>query len=213
MGTAGQRMVSRITLDKVMTMGYNKENMAGKTKEKVHKIAQNQGVAETVINIQDPTPPVPGLRLNLGSGIDYKPGFLNIDLFDTSADASWDIRKLPLNNGSVSQIVAYDVIEHIGYDDIIPMFKEWHRVLKNGGEVIILTPDMVSVCENFLKNPEDDWSYAPVYGNQDGEGQYHKCGFTPRRLFRLFGYAGFRNIATAYFPQGGVKHIYCKAIK
>jgi len=181
--------------------------------EKIPKMALKQEITEVSINIQNPTPPLPGLRLNLGSGIDYKDGFINIDLFDTSADASWDIRKLPLNNGSVSQIIAYDVIEHIGYNDIVPMFKEWHRVLKNGGEVIVLTPDMVSVCENFIKDPEDEWSYGPIYGNQDGEGQYHKCGFTPKRLFKLFGYAGFRNIGTAFFPNGSVNHIYCKATK
>jgi len=184
-----------------------------KKEEKVPNMDPGQGIEETVINIQNPPAPVSGLRLNLGSGIDYREGFLNIDLFDTSADASWDIRKLPLNNGTVAQIVAYDVIEHIGLNDIIPMLKEWHRVLKNNGEVIILTPDMASVCEAFLKNPEDDWSYAPIYGNQDGEGQFHKCGFTPKRLFKMLGYAGFRSVATAYFAQGGVNHIYCKATK
>lgn len=187
--------------------------MKDKKEIKTEEPKKDDNVIEVVIDINNPPQPLPGLRLNLGSGVDYKEGFLNIDLFDTSADASWDIRKLPLNNGSVSQIIAYDVIEHIGYNDIVPMLKEWHRVLKNNGEVIILTPDMVSVCEAFLKNPEDDWSYAPIYGNQDGEGQYHKCGFTVKRLFKLFGYAGFRNIGTAFFPQGEVKHIYCKAVK
>ena len=182
-------------------------------KEVVPQIDSKHVTQEISINISNPEPKVSGLRLNVGSGIDYKEGFINIDLFDPSADAAWDIRKLPLNSGSVAQIIAYDVVEHIAVNDLIPMFKEWHRVLKQGGEVIVLTPDMVSLCEDFLKNPEDDWSYAPIYGNQDGEGQFHKCGFTPKRLFKLFGFSGFRIIGSAYFPQGGVKHIYCTATK
>ena len=179
----------------------------------VPQIDESQAVQEVAINLVDPPMQVSGLRLNLGSGVDHKEGFLNVDLFDTSADVCWDIRKLPLNNGTVAQIIAYDVIEHLGYNDIVPMFKEWHRVLKNNADLIMLTPDMKSICEAFLRNPDDDWSYAPIYGNQDGDGQFHKCGFTPKRLFRLLGYAGFRNVATAYFDQGAVRHIYCRAIK
>jgi SAM-dependent methyltransferase len=187
--------------------------MTSKKEEIATDDAKKPELTETTINLQNPDPKVPGLRLNMGSGVDYKEGFLNIDLFDTSADASWDIRKLPLNNGSVAQIIAYDVIEHIANEDLVPMFKEWHRVLKNEGEVIITTPDMNSVCEEYLKDPENDWSFAPIYGNQDGEGQFHKSGFTPKRLFKLFGYAGFRRIGSAYFPQGNIKHIYCSAMK
>ena len=169
-------------------------------------------VIKTEINLKEPPAYVPGLKLNIGSGVDYKEGFLNIDKYDSSADANWDAKELPLNDNSVAQIFAHQLLEHLGTHEILPTLKEWHRVLKAKGNVIVIVPDLVSICEKVLKNPEDEWNLAKLFGNQEHEGQFHKTGFTPKRLFKLFGFAGFRQVNSAYLGDAE-KHIYIEAIK
>lgn len=175
----------------------------------------NEGeIKESAIDFNNPTMRTKGLRLNIGSGADYKEGFINIDKYEKSADANWDIFNLPLRDASVAQIISYETVEHISMQQTIPLFKEWFRVLKNDGQVIITVPDIVNLCENLIKEPEDLWNHARMYGNQAHEGQFHKAGFTPKILFNAFGYAGFRIVNTAYYMQaGGIRNIYTEAVK
>jgi hypothetical protein len=56
----------------------------------------------------------PPLRLNLGCGPNAKPGWINIDFFDSRADLRLDVRKRwPFPNGSVSQVYSEHVFEHL----------------------------------------------------------------------------------------------------
>lgn len=166
------------------------------------------------INLADPTPKVEGIRLNIGSGTDYKPKFLNIDRFDPSADANWDIAHLPLCDSSVAQIICYSVLEHIPQNEILPILKEWHRVLKKDGCAYIMVPDMVAACQRFIDDPEDNWSLARIYGHQANEGQFHKSGFTPKKLFEYLGSAGFQYTGMSYYDEAnGVKHLFAETKK
>lgn len=166
------------------------------------------------INLNDPKQKVPGIRLNIGSGADYKPHFLNVDKYDSTADVNWDIANLPLRNNSVSQIICYSVLEHLPQADILRILKEFNRVLKVGGNLILTVPDMVSACERFLKDPEDDYALARIYGHQATEGQFHKSGFTPKKLFNYCGRAGFKYVGIGYFDElNKVKHILVEAVK
>jgi len=171
-------------------------------------------VADFTINLTNPEPKVKGIRLNIGSGVDYKPDFLNIDKYDPTADADWDIAHLPLRDNSVAQITCYSTLEHLPQGEIQILIKEWHRVLKTDGTVVATVPDIVGACERLLKDPEDDWALARIYGHQANEGQFHKSGFTPKRLYKYFGSAGFRRIGIAYFEEDNkVKNIFIEAVK
>jgi len=165
-------------------------------------------------NLNNPPVKVPGIRLNIGSGVDYKPDFLNIDKYNKTADADWDIVHLPLRDNSVAQIISYAVLEHLPQLEILPILKEWCRVLKPNGNVVVVVPDMVSACQRFINNPDDDYALVRIYGHQADKGQFHKSGFTPKKLFTLFGCAGFRSIGISYFDEKNkVRNILVEAIK
>lgn len=84
-------------------------------------------------------------KLNLGSGRDLRPGYLNVDRSDdVGADLVWDLSSLPLpfEAGAFDEILALDVVEHL--DDVVTFMEEVHRLLSPGGTVRITTPHFSS---------------------------------------------------------------------
>lgn len=158
--------------------------------------------------------PCSGLKLNIGSGKDYKQGHINIDKYDSTADANWDIEHIPLNDRCVAQIVCTDVLEHISHHKVLSVLRELNRLLKLEGRLIIIVPDLVGLCEHVIKDPENEWRLAQLYGHQQHEGQFHKTGFTVKRLSNLLGFAGFDTMFLAYYmSKDGLKSIYCETYK
>jgi predicted SAM-dependent methyltransferase len=84
-----------------------------------------------------------GLKLHLGCGSNRKPGWLNIDLFNATADLRLDLReRLPFDDGSVSEIYSEHVLGHFDYPiDARHLLTESLRVLEPGGVFNIGVPD------------------------------------------------------------------------
>lgn len=80
------------------------------------------------------------LKLNLGSADNYRPGYLNVDRFQYgNVDVVTDLtQRWPWEDGSVDEILAYDIIEHL--PDKIHTMNEAHRVLRLGGLFDIIVP-------------------------------------------------------------------------
>jgi predicted SAM-dependent methyltransferase len=100
------------------------------------------------------------LSVNLGSGGKGLEGWVNIELVrarDTSF--CFDIRRtLPLADQSVSRILAEHVVEHIDHRQDIPkVFADWFRVLRKGGIVRIVVPDVPKFMDAYLTNDFDKW--------------------------------------------------------
>ena len=88
-------------------------------------------------------------KLNLGCGIDIKPGWINLDsVAIPGVDVVHDIEKppLPFGNEAFDEILAQDVLEHVDY---IPVLKDLHRILKTGGALRIRVPHFTSK-NNFV---------------------------------------------------------------
>lgn len=149
------------------------------------------------------------IRLNLGSGGDYIPGFINVDLYAKIADARYDISKLPYDRNSVDEIRAYHVIEHFHYLESYEVLQEWHRALKEGGKIKLETPDFLSTCKEFIEGNEDKrwilyghlWSTPWV-----NPGLQHKFLFTEYELFKVMTKVGFKNIRRTEPDSGYVKN-------
>ncbi|MCG3151147.1 MAG: Ubiquinone biosynthesis O-methyltransferase [bacterium] len=82
-----------------------------------------------------------------------------------------DVSQLPLNDGSVSGIVAFEILEHL--TDPAPLLREISRVLAPGGIALISTP-----------NPESH--------QIAGENEFHHHEYTPDE---------FRQLLTAHLPE------------
>lgn len=81
------------------------------------------------------------IKINLGSGTDYKAGFVNIDKNrKTRADIYLDMekQKLPFEKNSVDEIYCNHVIEHL--INIPFALQEMERVIKPSGKVILTIP-------------------------------------------------------------------------
>lgn len=114
-------------------------------------------------------------QLNLGSGKERVPGFVSVDLYDDEADIRADICELPFGDGSTSEIVAYQVIEHVPYNKNQALFEEMYRVLEPGGTAILETPDIDVVCKNILRDGlTDQWVHNLVgeYYRPHDKGRY-----------------------------------------
>jgi SAM-dependent methyltransferase len=91
------------------------------------------------------------VRLNIGAGATYIPGFINIDI-SPKADISLDLGKdkLPFEDGGVDLVFSYHTLEHV--PDYLFALSEIHRVLKHGGRFLVGLP-YVTLTEYHLVNP------------------------------------------------------------
>ena len=143
------------------------------------------------INPWDYLDPPTGICLHLGCGVCIQPGYINIDKYVPQAEVDWDLFHLPIKDETVNQIVAFDVLEHFGKFECPLLLKEWCRVLKPNRSLMMVVPDLVETCKLILNDPEDEQSLAALYGLQTTSGQFHKNGFTIKRLNQELIRAGF----------------------
>lgn len=84
------------------------------------------------------------LKLNLGSGNDYKEGYVNVDKYSPNADVKADLEVFPWpwEDNSVGEIVLRHVLEHLGQstETYLNIWKEMHRVCCPNAKVIIDVP-------------------------------------------------------------------------
>lgn len=90
------------------------------------------------------------MKLNLGSGDVRFEGFINIDLYDKTADIQADICDVPLEDYCAEEIKCIQVIEHVPYNKSDAMFKEMFRLLKVGGFVDVETPNIDVIAKRIV---------------------------------------------------------------
>lgn len=79
----------------------------------------------------------PARRLNIGSGHDRRPGFVNLDLVPlpgVDVTARLGSAFLPFRDGSFELVLCRDVLEHV---EVVPALAEIHRITAPGGAVVV----------------------------------------------------------------------------
>ena len=112
-----------------------------------------------------------------------------------------------VETGSVDAVYSSHNIEHIYPYQVLIALREFYRVLKEDGMVVITCPDLQSVCEAVVQDKlleplyeSDIGPISPIdilYGHrgfiaQGNEYMAHKGGFTYSVLDRAFYEAGFK---------------------
>lgn len=93
-------------------------------------------------------------HLHLGCGTKYLPGFVNIDgnLFN-KLDLWLDVRNgLPFASNSVDSIYSTHMFEHFYFDELDLMLRECVRVLKPGGGVRLIVPNLESAIKAYSQD-------------------------------------------------------------
>jgi len=149
------------------------------------------------------------VKLNLGCGDKILPGYVNVDVASERAgkqpDVICDVRKLEkFDNGHADEILAVHVVEHFWRWEVVDILKEWVRVLKPGGKMILECPNLKSACEEFLKEPDLRSAAGPegqrsmwvFYGDPRWKDplMVHRWGYTPLSLAKIMNEAGLTDL-------------------
>lgn len=166
--------------------------------------------------------------LHVGCGRQNKTGLKGFNTdewkeirFDIDGNVNPDIQGTLTDMGlvessSVDAIFSSHNIEHIFAHEVPIALKEFNRILKDDGIVVITCPDLQSVCDAVAKNKLLEPLYvspagpiSPIdilYGHRGfiANGNVymaHKCGFTYQTLVDAFYAAGFKNNYGGSRPQ------------
>ena len=93
-------------------------------------------------------------HLHLGCGPKYLPGFVNIDgnLFN-KLDLWLDVRNgLPFASNSADSIYSTHMFEHFYPDELQLLLRECLRVLKPGGGIRLIVPNLASAIFAYSRN-------------------------------------------------------------
>jgi tetratricopeptide (TPR) repeat protein/SAM-dependent methyltransferase len=170
-----------------------------------HTAAPVQSVSTRPASLPASQPVRGPVRLNLGCGDKILPGYVNVDVVASRAgrkpDVQCDLHLLePFADDSVDEILAVHVVEHFWRWEVLDVLKEWVRVLKPGGRMVLECPNLISACEEFLRDPEvaasggraGQRSMWVFYGDPQWRDPYmvHRWGYTPKSLAALMAEAG-----------------------
>lgn len=114
--------------------------------------------------------PVSGVRVELGGGPYPTPGYTHVDIerrhphLEYIAPA-WD---LPFADGTVDELLAVHVLEHVHPARLHATLLEWRRVLRPGAFAQVHVPDGRALAEAFLSSPpETRWAIGSALLGMD----------------------------------------------
>lgn len=164
------------------------------------------GSLTTFIDERKPT----AVKLHLGCGGMRWKDFINVDMnpYDAAypdssrngcvADVFADMRSLGLADNSVDEIFTSHTVDHFPRWEAIDMFRDWHRMLKPGGLVVIEAADFLR-CVLWLLHPSQKkraLARSQFYGNQWDRIDFetHRYVWSSRELSETLRDIGFRDL-------------------
>ncbi|MGD0451271.1 MAG: methyltransferase domain-containing protein [Candidatus Bathyarchaeia archaeon] len=144
--------------------------------------------------------------IDLGCG-ELKRGNIGVDVRKTrSVDVIADLRQLPFKSEAFDHVYSSAVVEHFSHREVQYVLVEWIRILKKGGTIEIECPDLRARAFLFFLNPS--WkNIEDIYGSQDYETNFHKCGFSYEILKDLLKSCGVKSVRRIIKGYKGVPFI------
>lgn len=144
------------------------------------------------------------MKINLGSGQKYLEGYVNVDVskdHDHQVDIIADISEpMPMFKDDVAElIIAEHVLEHVYLHKQESALREWYRILKPGGRLIICVPNLRELATAYLQGKISFFIYAvnkfgPYNGN---DADFHKWGFDENEIVERLRPIPFRAVRRA----------------
>lgn len=158
-------------------------------------------------------------RLDIGCGLRPRDGYESVDIRPLagiqhvcSADT------LPFDTESVDAIYSRHLIEHLTLREFLVTLEEWSRVLKPGGELYIVCPNILWHFSQVLKGTHASfyekesgandryWGFGSIYGWQQDEYDVHKFGYYFALLNDILEEFGFTDIRDMTDSPEGLEH-------
>lgn len=147
------------------------------------------------------------IRLEIGCGKKPREGFLTCDIRDLpGVDYVCDAGHLPFEDGTVDEVYSRHVVEHFTLKEFLCILEEWNRVLKIGGEIYIICPNLLWHLQQILDGDHQSlyikesgknhryWGFGSLFGWQQDEYDVHKFGYYFRLLEDILDEFGFDQI-------------------
>ena len=149
-------------------------------------------------------PDVGAIHLHLGCGTKYLPGFMNVDGNLLNKIDLWlDVRNgLPFPSNSVDSIYSTHMFEHFYSDELERLLCECSRVLKAGGGIRLIVPNLESAIAAYQQNQAGWFAAFPRHFDSLGgrfsnfvfcDGQ-HRTAFDFGYLSEVLKTAGFNSV-------------------
>lgn len=94
------------------------------------------------------------MKIEIGAGARAHEGWLAVDLNARNAHVLADATELPFADGSIEEMRAVDVLEHVSYRDTDATLREWARVLAPGAPIYVQVPDAETIMRWFARGDE-----------------------------------------------------------
>ena len=147
------------------------------------------------------------MKLNIGAGRKTKEGYKQLDIVAfPDIDYVCTAWEIPVVDGVVEEIYARHFLEHVTPEEADKTLVEWRRVLKNGGFVHIILPDLSYHCRQMFWDGNAkiskrfgravsnlDHAMHSIYGWAPG-AMSHKWGYTATTLETLLLKHGFSRL-------------------
>ena len=138
-----------------------------------------------------------GIKLEIGSELRPTEGYEHLDIIAyPHVEIVADARDIPVADETYIEVYSHWVLEHFAKNDIIPLLKEWRRILVKGGKIRAVTNNQESINQSVASGEITwmEWSYL-TFGNDTKtlEGS-HKVGFSQKSIKEYFLDAGLTDI-------------------
>ena len=136
------------------------------------------------------------MKLHIGCGQKFLSGYKHMDVMDSEhIDFVCDARELKMiPDGSVSEISACHILEHVKRNEVSDVLREWNRALKPGGEIRIAVPDFEAVVEEYLVTRDLMCLQGLLYGGQTYDYNFHYQAFDFRMMKGLLEDVGLSDV-------------------
>ena len=146
------------------------------------------------------------LRLHLGCGEVYLPGYLNIDFppakhtvqRTSKADFYADITELSYPRESIAEIRLHHVFEHFSRATALRLLIQWYLWLEERGRLVIETPDFKRsvrrIISPFCPLDERMLLIRHIFGSQEARWAMHQDGWDAVKFKLFLSRLGFRRI-------------------
>lgn len=149
------------------------------------------------------------MRLNYACGKQTWPGFFCIDAVkhkqatrdpDLLHTMKFDVERLvnpvPLNDECADELHSYHFLEHVLRYEAPAVLKEFRRLLKPGGLLVLELPNIESACRNLLAGMDDQMCIWPLFGNWTELDPFmtHRFAYSPKTVTALLKECGFKRI-------------------
>jgi len=136
------------------------------------------------------------MKIHLGCGTRYIPGFVHVDIFaHPHVDHVADVRDLSFIPSDTAELVyASHLLEHFGRAEFKAVLKEWRRVIKPQGILRLAVPDFAACAALYYEQGLADGLtglIGLIVGGQRDSFDYHRMIFDERFLTEALREVGF----------------------